>query len=351
MDDLRARIGGEVIGPADAGYDPCRAVFDERVDRRPAAIVRCRSRDDVAAALAYAGERGLPVAVRCGGTTAEATIDGGIVIDVSPMKAVAVDREARTARVGAGLTWAELDAATQEHGLAVTGARVSGLGVAGVALGAGSGWLERPLGPTGDSVIGTEAVDGVVTELELHLHPVGPMLACGFLSYPRERAREVAGAYRDYVEAAPEEVGGGLVLFAGRGGACTIAFCCLGTVDEGERAVAPLRALGPSLDAVGANEYRAFQAMTDLHHPSGARAELRGGLLDELSDAALDAAAAAADAPASALSQLLLQPRRGEPRWRYQCLGIWPPRASLDRGNVAWVADVAAALAPFSVPG
>jgi FAD/FMN-containing dehydrogenase len=354
----------ELIAPSDAGYDRLRAVFDQRVDHRPAVVARCRSRDDVAAALALAGARDLPHAVRGGAADAGATIDGGVVIDVSPMKGVEIDAAARTARVAAGVTWAELDAAAQQHGLAVTGARVSWLGVAGVALGAGSGWLERSLGPTGSSVLRAEGVlpDGstvtatgtaaptgavVVTELVLQLHPVGPELLCGFLTFPRARAGEVARAYRELMVGAPAEAGGALTLFAGRAGACQLAVCFHGDVADGERWIARLRALAPSLDAVAANPYRGFQAMTDTLHPFGMRAERVTRPVGSLSDELLDALLAAAEQPAAALSRLVLRPRggrlEGDP-WEAECLAMWPPVASLDRGNLSWLERVSAAV-------
>ena len=354
----------ELIAPSDAGYDRLRAVFDQRVDHRPAVVARCRSRDDVGAALALAGARELPYAVRGGAADAGATIDGGVVIDVSPMKDLEIDSAARTARAAAGVTWAELDAAAQQHGLAVTGARVSWLGVAGVALGAGSGWLERSLGPTARSVLraegmlpdgstvtatGTAAPPGaaVVTELVLQLHPVGPVLLCGFLTFPRARAGEVARAYRELMAGAPPEVGGALTLFAGRAGACQLAVCFHGDVADGERWIAPLRALAPSLDAVAANPYRGFQAMTDTLHPFGMRAERVTRPAGALSDELLDALLAATEQPAAALSRLVLRPRagrlEGDP-WEAECLAMWPPVASLDRGNLSWLERVSAAV-------
>lgn len=393
VDELRTRINGEVIGPDSEGYDEHRSVFDQVVDRRPAVIARCHTREDVVGALAFRAEHDLPVAVRCGGTSVHSTVDDGIVVDVSPLKGVEIDAEARIARVGAGLTWAELDAATQEHGLAVTGARVSGLGVAGVTLGGGSGWLERTHGPTCQSLTGAEVAladgrvvtvsedenrdllwalrggggnFGVVTELMLELHPVGPTLLAGFLTYSRERAAEVACFYRDYMERAPDQVGGGLVLFTGLGGGCTVAFCYVGPVEDGERALAPLRDLGPSLDAVTPTEYRAFQAMTDLQNPYGMRCHLRGAFLGKLSDAAVEAAIAAANRPAGSLSQVLLQPLGGamgrldrdrvalnvpDAPWAYQCLALWPPLPSLDQGNIAWTEGFCGAMRPFAVGG
>ena len=329
--------------------------------------------------------------MRCGATSDNATLESGLLVDVSAIKTVEIDSSARSARVGGGLTWAEMDAATQEHGLAVTGARLSDLGVAGVTLCDGSGWLERSLGPTCLSLTAAEVVLadgqvveaspernpellwalrggggglGVVTELEFRLHPVGPMLLAGFLTFPRERAEEVARFYRDFMQAAADEVAGGLLLGAGLGGACTIVFCYLGPVEGGERAVAPLRELGPSMDAIAPNEYRSFQALRDLHNPRGVRAHLRGRFLRELSDDALQIAIAAANRPAATLSHVFLQPLGGamgrvgpdevalnppESPWAYHCLGLWPPVESLDPGNVEWVDGFAEAIAPFAL--
>jgi FAD/FMN-containing dehydrogenase len=391
VDALRARIAGAVIGPDDERYDRHRVVFNAMVDRRPAVIARCRSRDDVISALAFRAEHDLPVAVRCGATSDYATVDGGIIIDLSPLKVIEVDPEAGIARVGGGLTWAEMDAATQAHGLAVTGARVSGLGVAGVTLGGGTGWLERTLGPSCQSLIGAEVVladgrvvdaseqenpgllwalrggggnFGVVTELRFRLHPVGPTLLSGFLGFRRERAAEVARFYRDYMAEAPDEVGGALVLFAGRGGALNVAFCYAGEVGDGERAIAPLRELGPSLDAVAPNEYRAFQAMTDLHHPFGMRCRLGGAFLRELTDEALEVAITHANKVAPALSQVLLQPLGAamtrmdrdamalnvpDAPWTYQCVGLWPPVESLDHTGIAWTEGFSDAMRPWDL--
>jgi hypothetical protein len=346
IDVLRAALGGEVIGPEDAGFDLARKTFNARVDARPAAIAYCASRDDVVAALAVAAEHGLPPAVRGGGTSDECVVDGGIVVDLSAMDGIEIDAESRTARVGGGVTWGDLDAATQEHGLAVTGARLSGLGVVGVALGEGSGWLERALGPTADSVVGTEAVEAeglrVVTSLDLRLHPVGPDLLCGFLGFPRGRAGKVARVYRDYMAAAPAAVGGGLLLGAGLGGVCSLVFCYLGTIEEGEAAVAPLRALGPSLDAVAPNSYVAFQRMWDAGNPAGVRAYLRSASLRELSDGAIDVVIERANLPAAALSYAFLRPVATG--WAYQCVGLWPPVPTLDAGQIAWVDGFADAV-------
>src|SRR5690349_19661182 len=153
-----AGFHGETLRPGDPEYDAARRVFNGIMDHRPARIMRCTGPGDVAAALALAREQGLVVSVYGGGhgVTGSAVADGGVCIDLRPMHHVEVDAETRTARVGGGATWGAVDAATQEHGLAVTGGRVSTTGVGGLTVGSGSGWLERALGFTCDSLVSAE---------------------------------------------------------------------------------------------------------------------------------------------------------------------------------------------------
>src|SRR3954447_20946382 len=148
VQQLRGSVKGEVFTPDDAGYDAARTVFNSMIDKRPAAIVRCVDPHDVIAAVELARVRAAEVSIRSGGhgVTGAQIAEDGIVIDLSPMKRITVDAESRTVRAQAGVTWGELDAATQEHGLAVTGGRVASTGIAGLTLGAGSGWIERKHG-------------------------------------------------------------------------------------------------------------------------------------------------------------------------------------------------------------
>src|ERR1700733_13574138 len=209
------------------------------IDRRPAVVARCATPADVAAALELAGREGLAVAVRAGGHSVAgmSVNDGGMVIDVRPMKEITVDPDKRTVRAGAGVTWAELDAATQEYGLATTGGRVSSTGIAGFTLGGGSGWAERKFGLACDNLISVSLVTadgrpvtasptehpdlfwalhggggnfGVATALEFRLHPLGPTVLAGLALWPGEDGLEVARAYRDLAAEAPRELGSGL---------------------------------------------------------------------------------------------------------------------------------------------
>ena len=217
LDGLRGRFSGQLIVATDGTYEEARALFNGMIDKRPALIAQCGSTDDVVAAVTFAREHDLPVAIRCGGhsTPGYSSCDDGLMIDVGPMKEIDIDPEARTARIGAGLTWGEFDAAAQEHGLAVTGGRVSNTGVTGLTLGSGSGWLERMYGITCESLIEAEVVTaagdvvraggdgdrellwglrggggnfGVVTEMKFRLHPVGPTVFGGMMLWPRDEA-------------------------------------------------------------------------------------------------------------------------------------------------------------------
>ena len=159
------RFAGTLIGPDDEGYDKARRVYNGMVDRYPALIARCESVADVAAALRHAREHGMEIAVRAGAHAAPgfATSEGGMVIDLGPLKAIHVDPVRRIAWVQPGVVWGELDAATQEHGLAVTGGRVSSTGVAGFTLGSGSGWLERKMGLAADNLRAARVVTATAT--------------------------------------------------------------------------------------------------------------------------------------------------------------------------------------------
>src|SRR5215204_4967964 len=163
---VTGRFAGELIGPGDERYDEARQVWNGAIDRRPALIARCTGADDVAVAVRHARESGLPIAVRGGGhgVAGPAVCDEGVVIDLSPMRRIAVDPGARTARAEAGVLWGELDGATQAHGLATVGGIVTHTGIAGLTLGGGIGWLMRRDGATVDNLLGAEVVtpDGTV---------------------------------------------------------------------------------------------------------------------------------------------------------------------------------------------
>src|SRR4051812_22186277 len=208
IEELGRRLAGELIGPENADYDAARRVFNGAVDRRPTAIVRPVRAADVQTAVRWASRRGLAIAVRGGGTSpgGEGVTDAGVVIDLSRLRHVEVDAAARTVRIGGGATWGEVDAATQAHGVATPGARVPDVGVAGFVLSGGHGWLSSAYGLGADNLLEAVVVTaggdvvradgellwalrgggvnlGVVVELTLRVHPVGPPLLAGGLVF------------------------------------------------------------------------------------------------------------------------------------------------------------------------
>jgi FAD/FMN-containing dehydrogenase len=235
IEDFKNRFAGEAILPADTGYEEARKIWNAMIDKRPAIIARCKTTDDVVQAVGFARESGLTLAVRGGGhnIAGNALCDAGIVIDLSGMKAVKVDASSRRAIVEGGATLADVDAATQAHGLAVPLGINSTTGVAGLTLGGGFGWLSRKFGMTVDNLESAEVVTadgkvlhasatelpdlfwalkggggnfGVVTRFEFRLHPVGPDLLSGLIVFPFDQAKTVLQRYREFMESAPDEM-------------------------------------------------------------------------------------------------------------------------------------------------
>jgi FAD/FMN-containing dehydrogenase len=404
IEQLRGTVGGEVITPGDTGYDEARRVWNGMVDCHPALVVRCASTADVAAAVDFGREHDLIVSVRGGGhsTPGYSTCDDGIVIDLSPMNRADVDPVARTAKVQGGATWADLDGAAQEHGLAVTGGRVSDTGVGGLALGSGSGWLERMYGVTCESLLSAEVVTadgnvvraapdenpdlfwglrggggnfGAVTEFEFRLHPVGPIVTGGMLLYPRDRAREVLRFYRDFIANAPDEVGGGVALLTAppepfvpealQGQpAIGIVFCYVGPIEDGEGAVRPLKqATSPVVDLVQPMPYAALQQMLDAGNPHGVREYFKVDWLRDLPDEAIDVIIEQGENLPAPFGQLILAPMGGATArtdtstmalnmpnapWAYFCLSMWMD-PSEDQRNTAWARGFAEAMSAYEV--
>ncbi|HET7357910.1 MAG TPA: FAD-binding oxidoreductase [Nocardioidaceae bacterium] len=226
IDALRGTVRGAVFGPSDQGYDEARTVWNGLIDKRPAVVVRCANADDVSAAIQFARDRDLELAVRGGahGTAGNATVDDGLMIDLSQMRQTVVDPVTRTGLVGGGATLAERDKATQEHGLAVTAGIVGHTGVAGLTLGGGMGWLTRRHGLALDNLLSAEVVGadgrivrasaqddpdlfwairggggnfGVVTEFEFRLHPVGPLVDFGMFFWPLEQGADALRLNRE----------------------------------------------------------------------------------------------------------------------------------------------------------
>jgi FAD/FMN-containing dehydrogenase len=352
MTDLSAQptapaFKGTVLTPGGDGYEDARRVFNGLVDRRPARIMGCTDASDVAAAILAARQESLPVSVYGGGhgVTGSAVVDGGVCIDLRRLDRVVVDPVARTVRVGGGSTWGRVDAATQEFGLAVTGGRVSTTGVGGLALGSGSGWLERAFGFTCDNLLEAEVVTadgrvvtasatqnpdlfwairggggnfGVVTEFLLQLHPVGPIVLGGMLMYPASAARNLVRFWRGFMTEAPDEVAAGIAFITApplpfvpepvRGQPVVgVLVCYAGDPDEGAEVLAPLLEYGPpAVNLVQPMPYVAVQQLIDEANPHGMRNYWSADFLESLPDEAVDTLVSHASSPRSPLSQVLL---------------------------------------------
>jgi FAD/FMN-containing dehydrogenase len=329
LDELSASFTGELVRPGERTYDEHRRVWNGSIDRSPALMARCGRVADVMAAVRFATSTRLPVAVRGGGHSLPglSVCDGGIVIDLGPMKGIRIDPEARTARVQAGVLWGELDRETQAFGLATTGGIVSHTGVAGLTLGGGIGWLHRKHGLTVDQLLSADLITaegefvkasqmensdlfwglrggggnfGIVTEFEFRLHPVGPIVLAGPIFWPAEKAPALLRFYREWSAEAPDEL---MTMVVQRrapavdfvpaelhGEPVVAVVCCYaGRVEEGEAVVRPLKAFhSPVLDLCEPKPYLAQQAMLDASFPHGWWYYLRacdvGALTDEVID-------------------------------------------------------------------
>ncbi|MFC8409989.1 FAD-binding oxidoreductase [Arthrobacter sp. NPDC057259] len=359
----------EWVRPQDTAYDETRKLFNAMINRRPAVIARCANAADVAEALAHAKANRLDVAVRAGGHSVAgmSTNDGGLVVDVRPMKSITVDPDNRTVTVGAGVTWGEFDRATQEHGLASTGGRASTTGVAGFTLGGGSGWLERSYGfacdnlqsvdlvtADGDRVTASAAENpelfwalhggggnfGVATGFTFGLHDLGPTVHAGIMLFRGEDAPDLARAYREISLKAPDAVGTALVFLTAPPEpfvpedmvdkpAVGLAYLYAGAPAAGAEEAAPFRALGPAVDLVGDMDYTAFQCMIDdppdLYHYWSAEYH------DELPDAALDVIVDAASRLPGPHSQHLVA------RWGGAVAGPAAAQTPLQNRGAQWV--------------
>ncbi|HVW30950.1 MAG TPA: FAD-binding oxidoreductase [Acidimicrobiia bacterium] len=403
--DLSADFRGQLIQPGEPGYDAARAVFNGMIDRRPALIARCTGPADVVAAVRFARAQEVTTAVRAGGHSVPGygVCDGGIVIDVAPMKGISIDPESRTCRAQSGLLWGEFDRETQLHGLATTGGRRTSTGIAGQTLGSGSGWLERKFGLTCDNLIGAELVTadgeivrctehhnadllwglrggggnfGVVTSFDFRLHRVGPIVTGGLLLWSRARAGEVLRVWRDYVETVSDDFGSAPAFLVAPPAdfvpahlqlqpAFGLIVGCAGDPDDGAKLVQPFRALAPEVDLVGPMPYTAVQSLIDEATPPGLHQYWKAENLTGLPDAAIDTAIEVCEGMTSPLSMVIIEPKgraisragdadsalggRDAAHTLY-CFSAWPGAAGTDT-HVSWTRSFMDRLAPFTTPG
>jgi hypothetical protein len=343
-----AGFAGSLMRPDDHGYDDARRLWNAAFDRRPAFIARCTSTADVASAIRFGTAHGLEIAVRGGGHSlaGHSVVDGGLMVDLSPMRTIEVDREARLAHVQPGCTLRELDTATEAHGLATPAGEISHTGIAGLTLGGGVGWLSRMYGLACDNLLVAEVVTaagdvvptdddpellwglrggggnfGVVTRFTYALHPIAPM-AGGLVGVPIDRAGEMLRLYRDLVAEAPDELSLTFIVVTAPPAPFVpaelqsqpiagIAMCWVGDPADGQPWVDRLRAAQPAIDALGVMPYTALQSMADDGVPPGLHSYTKTEWLSGLDDAAVEAVATSASRMTSPSSQILLRHLRG----------------------------------------
>ena len=383
IEGLRTALRGELIGSGHAAYHTARTVWNGNIDRQPALIARCTGPADVQQAVNFARTRQLRVSVRGGGHSAPGygTNDGGLVIDLSPMKGIRVDPAARTVRAQGGVLWRELDHETQAFGLATTGGTVSNTGIAGLTLGGGLGWLMGKHGLTVDNLLSADVVTadgqfraasatenpdlfwalrggggnfGVVTSFEYRLHPVAEVVG-GLVIYPLAQAREVLRFYRDFCPTLPDEAEADAGILTSPDGIPVAALLLgyNGPVDEGLEVLAPARKFGkPVADLVGPMPYCARQTMLDEPNAKhGLHRYWRSAFTERIPDDLIDALVEGAGAFTSPLSALLFFYMHGartrvpasatafaarRAQWDFDAIGQWADGAESAR-HTSWV--------------
>jgi len=394
VEEFKSGLRGELLLPGDVGYDEARKVYNGMINRHPAMIVRCAGVSDVIGCVHVARDNNLLVAVKGGGhnVTGNAVCDGGIMIDLTPMKGVRVDLSARTAHAQAGLTWNEFDLETQAFGLATTGGFFSQTGIAGLTLGGGLGWLMRTHGIVCDNLLSVDMVTadgqlltaserenqelfwgvrggganfGVVTSFEYRLHTVGPMVLAGMVFHPLAKAKEVLQFHREYTSMAPDEVSVAAAFMTSPDGVPLVAmvFFYNGPVEAAEEAARPLREFGPPLqDLIQPMPYRTVQTMFDAAFPSGQQNYWRSNFLKVLSDDAIDTMVEYVAAVPSPQSLVIIEQFGGavgrvnedqtafsHRQWPYNFLiaAMWPDPVDNDK-NIEWTRHLWEAMLPFT---
>ncbi|MBA2952643.1 FAD-binding protein [Nocardioides sp. MAH-18] len=405
LDTLRATVRGAVTGPDDAGYDEARTVRNGMIDRRPRVVVQPANAGDVMTAVRFATDNGLTVAVRGGAHSVPGfgTCDDGVVIDLSAMRGVRVDPMTQTARVGGGATWGDMNAATYPFGLATTGGIISTTGVGGLTLGGGIGYLSRGLGLALDNLLSADVITadgtfhlasekddadlfwairggggnfGVVTSFEFRLSPVKDIYG-GPIFFELEQAGDLFRLYRDFIADAPEEFGGfpayqiapPLPFIPEHRHGQTLALlvtCWTGDLDQGEKVLAPFRALAPSVaEMVGPMPYPALNSAFDDLYPAGLRHYWKASFVKELTDDAIDAHVEHGAKVPALTSTMHIYPINGachrvapdatafayrDASFATVIAGMWPD-AEDDEANTAWVRGYYDAIAPHSEEG
>jgi FAD/FMN-containing dehydrogenase len=394
--ELKNMVRGTIHLPGEDGYDAARQVWNAMIDRRPAAIVGAAGIADVMATVRFGGERGLPVAIRCGGhnVAGSAVGDGGIVIDLASFKSVRVDPAKRRVRAGGGVLWGEYDRETQAFGLASPGGAVSTTGIAGLTLGGGYGYLSRRYGMACDNLLSATVVTasgklvtasadshpdlfwalrggggnfGVVTEFEFQLHPVRYPVG-GMIAFPFEMSKTVLQRFRDLsLEASDDLVLMAAIMPAPDGGKTVgVVMSHTGTDEEGERAIRPIRELGSVLmDTIGRMPYCAMQRQIDLSYPKGRRHYWKSAFLKGLTDDVIDLMIETVSASPSPMNTVLVEAHGGavarvandatafghrDAKFNLSILGI-SENPAIDAEQMAWARQGWQKIRPYSTGG
>ena len=405
VQDLKSRLRGDLIRPGDAAYDATRKVYNGMIDRRPGLIAHCANVADVIAAVNFAREHKLTLAVRGGGHHGAGlgTCDDGLVIDLSGMRGVRVDPAARTVRAEGGCLLGDVDHATHAFGLAAPFGIMSTTGVGGLTLGGGLGNLTRTCGLSIDNLLEADVVladgrlvtaserehadlfwalrggggnFGVVTSFLFKLHPVGTVIG-GPMLWPIEQAAEIMRWYRDFIVRAPEELNGFFAFLNVPPGppfpeawhaknVCAIVWCCTAPTEQAEELFRPIRQrFPPAIDFVGSLPYPALQSMFDPLLPPGLQWYWRADFVNELSDAAIARHVEHGAQLPTLLSQMHLYPIDGaahrvgkndtafsyrDARWAEVIVGIDPDPANATKIK-DWTVAYWEALHPYSAGG
>jgi FAD/FMN-containing dehydrogenase len=402
LEELRPHFHGTLLRPGDGGYDQARALWNGMIDHRPALIARCTGAADVIAAVNFGRAHELTISVKGGGhnVAGQAVADGGLVIDLSAMRAVLVDPEAQTVRVQGGATFADLDHECQAFGLATTGGHVSHTGIGGLTTGGGVGWLARKYGLSSDNLLSADVVTadgrlvtasesqnqdlfwgirggggnfGVVTSFTYRLYPLGTMIVGGLALWPLERGRDVLTFFRDFVDHIPDELSIVCVFITApplpfippelQGQKVAgVALCYAGDLEAGMRAVQPIKDLAPAVDVIGPMPYLAQQTLIDAANAHGMRYYLKNQYMDELSDAAINVMLDSAATLTSPFTQITFQHYQGavsrlptdatayshrDAKFIFFTVAEWTDPAE-DATHIAWTRNFAEGMRPFS---
>ncbi len=394
LEQLRASFSGTVLEPADAGYDEARRIHNGLIDRRPALVARCRNAADVADAVRFAQASGLELCVRGGGhnVSGRAVVEGALMVDLSQMKGIHVNRDAQTVRAQGGVLWSELNREAALHGLAVTGGAISHTGIAGLTLGGGLGWLMAKYGLAADNLISVELVTadgrvlevdeesdpdllwglrggggnfGIAVSLEYRLHPLH-LVTGGLIAHPVERAAELLRFYREAVATSSDDLTVFAALVHAPDGSGTklaaLVVFHTGTEEEAEAELAPFKEWGPpALVHVERMPYPVMNTLLDEAYPTGSLNYWLSSFTTGLSDGLIETAVERFATVPSTMSGILLEHFHGavcrvgvtdtavphrEEGWNLVLPSVW-----LDPGettaNVAWTRDTHAAFSEY----